>query len=339
MQKNRNRLTLQQYVSGILKRDRVVLGRAITLVESNLSTDQQLAEEVLNRVLPHTGKSIRVGITGVPGVGKSTFIESLGKQILAQGHNLAVLTIDPSSKKTGGSILGDKTRMEALAVDKRAFIRPTPAGSSLGGVSAKTREVMLLCEAAGHDVVFIETVGVGQSETMVQGMVDFFLLLMLSGAGDELQGIKKGIIEIADALVVTKADGDNLENSKMAKREYDRALHLFPPRENGWQPKVKICSAIKNFGLEEIWEMILHFEHMMKANGYFDDNRSKQRVDWMHEHIRILLENRFFQDKAIAGELEKITPFVLKGEISSITTARNLVKQFLNGEKHDFFKK
>ncbi|MEX2594747.1 MAG: methylmalonyl Co-A mutase-associated GTPase MeaB [Anditalea sp.] len=335
MYKKRNRLTIQQYVSGILGGDRVALGRAITLAESTLSTDQQLAEKVINEVLPYTGNSIRIGITGVPGVGKSTFIESFGKQILDQGHKLAVLTIDPSSQKTGGSILGDKTRMETLASDKRAFIRPTPAGSTLGGVGAKTREAMLLCEAAGYDVVFIETVGVGQSETMVKGMVDFFLLLMLAGAGDELQGIKKGIIEIADALVVTKADGDNFEKSKMAKKEYDRALHLFPTSENSWQPKVKICSAIENFGLGEIWEMILDFEQIMKTNGYFDDNRSKQRLDWMHGHIRLLLENRFYQDKAIAEKLEKMTPLVLKGERSSITMARDLVKEFLVEKKHD----
>lgn len=338
MQKNRNRLTIQQYVSGILRGDRIVLGRAITLVESTLSTDQHLAEKVINKVLPYTGKSIRVGITGVPGVGKSTFIESFGKRIVAEGHKLAVLTIDPSSQRTGGSILGDKTRMETLASDKRAFIRPSPAGSSLGGVSAKTREVMLLCEAAGHDVVFIETVGVGQSETMVKGMVDFFLLLMLSGAGDELQGIKKGIVEIADALVITKADGDNLEKSKLAKREYDKALHLFPSNENGWKPKVKICSAIKNSGIWEVWEMILEFEQMMKENGCFYDNRSKQRIDWMHEHIRLLLESRFYQEKAIADKLERMTPLVQKGEVSSITLARDLVKEFLISEKHDIHK-
>jgi LAO/AO transport system kinase len=336
--KSKKRLTIQQYVSGVLEGDRVVLGRAITLIESTLPSDQQMAETVINQILPHTGNSIRVGITGVPGVGKSTFIENFGKLIVDQGHKLAVLTIDPSSPHTKGSILGDKTRMESLASDKRAFIRPTPAGSTLGGVSAKSREVMLLCEAAGHDVVFIETVGVGQSETTVKGMVDFFLLLMLSGAGDELQGIKKGIIEIADALVVTKADGENLEKSKKAKREYDKALHLFPRNENKWLPKVRICSAMKNQGLEDIWEMILGFGQMMKKNGYLDKNRAKQRLDWMHGHIRILLENRFYNHPAIAERVEKISPLVLKGEVSSIAMAKDLVNDFLHGAKHDFYR-
>lgn len=333
MGKKKTRLSISQYVSGILEGDRVILSRAITLAESSLSSDQQLAEEVISQILPYSGNSMRIGITGVPGVGKSTFIENFGKQIVEQGHKLAVLTIDPSSQKTGGSILGDKTRMETLASDKRAFIRPTPAGSSLGGVSAKTREAMLFCEAAGHDVIFIETVGVGQSETLVKGMVDFFLLLMLSGAGDELQGIKKGIIEIADALVITKADGDNVEKGKTAKKEYERALHLFRKNENGWHPQVKICSALNNFGLREIREMILDFEQMMKANGYFAENRSRQRLDWMHGHIRLLLQNLFYGNPVISEKLDKLSPQVLSGEVSSISLARELVHDFLNEKK------
>ena len=330
MQPKRSRLTLSQYVSGILERDRTTLSRAITLVESTLGEDQLLAEEVIQQLLPYTGKSTRIGITGVPGVGKSTFIESFGQLVLNRGHRLAVLTIDPSSQRTKGSILGDKTRMEKLAVDKRAYIRPSPAGTTLGGVGARTREAMLLCEAAGYDVVFIETVGVGQSETLVKGMVDFFLLLMLAGAGDELQGIKKGIIEIADALVVTKADGDNLEKSKLAKKEYDRALHLFPLNENGWKPKVKTCSALDNSGLEEIWEMILEFTEKMKRNGHFDKNRSDQRLSWMHEHIKWSLENLFYQNQEIADKLKQVSPLVERGEAPALAIARKLVQEFLN---------
>jgi LAO/AO transport system kinase len=303
------------------------------LAESTLPSDQQLAEEVIDQILPYTGKSLRVGITGVPGVGKSTFIEYFGKQVVENGHKLAVLTIDPSSQRTGGSILGDKTRMETLSSDKRAFIRPSPAGTVLGGVSAKTREAMLLCEAAGFDVIFIETVGVGQSETLVKGMVDFFLLLMLSGAGDELQGIKKGIMEMADALVITKADGDNLEKSKLAKKDYENAFHLFLSDENGWRPKVKICSAIQAFGLKEIWKMILDFEQSTKANGSFDQNRSRQRLDWMQGHIRLLLETAFYQHPYVAKKLKLTTPHVLKGEVSAISLAKQLVNDFLQTNK------
>lgn len=324
------RLSVSQFVSGILKGDRVILSRAITLAESSLSSDQQLAEEVIQQILPSTGNSIRIGITGVPGVGKSSFIDSFGQYILQQGLKLAVLTIDPSSPKTGGSILGDKTRMETLASDKRAFIRPSPAGSSLGGVSAKTRESMLICEAAGYQVIIIETVGVGQSETMAKGMVDFFLLLMLAGAGDELQGIKKGIVEIADALVITKADGDNLAQCKTAKKEYERALHLFRKNENGWQTKVSICSALQNHGLKEVWEMIRHYEKLMKANGSFAEKRSGQRMDWMHGHIRFLLHKLFYEHPVIAEKIDQMSPQVLGGRMSSIALARDLVQDFLN---------
>jgi len=291
-----------------------------------------LAESIIEKILPHTGNSLRIGITGVPGVGKSTFIEHFGKLIVDQGYKLAVLTIDPSSQKTKGSILGDKTRMETLATDKRAFIRPSPSGATLGGVGAKTRESMLICEAAGYNVIFIETVGVGQSEVMVKGMVDFFLLLMLSGAGDELQGIKKGIIEIADALVVTKADGENLQKAKMAKREYDRALHLFQKNENDWQPKVKTCSALYNLGLEEIWEMILDYEAKMKASRHFEQNRQQQRLDWMHGLIRFLLESKFYQHKEISSKLAEITPLMLGGNISPVTMAKDLVRLFMKQE-------
>lgn len=326
---------MQEYVDGVLAGDRVVLSRAITLIESTLTTDQELAEEVVNQIMPHTGKSIRIGITGVPGVGKSTFIESFGIEVVEKGHKLAVLAVDPSSQRTGGSILGDKTRMETLASDKRAFIRPTPAGKTLGGVGAKTREAMLLCEAAGYDVIFIETVGVGQSEIMVKGMVDFFLLLMLAGAGDELQGIKKGIIEIADAIAITKADGDNHENAKRAKREYSNALHLFPLNENGWAPKVKICSALERTGLDDIWEMIIHYKEMMQTSGHFDKIRAEQRINWLYEHISYLLKSRFFNQASIKAALSENLPEIRSGSISSISMARSLVDRFIKEIKSE----
>jgi LAO/AO transport system kinase len=329
MSQRKNRLTSDQYVEGILQKDRVVLSRAITLAESSLPEDQLLAEEVLSKILPYTGNSLRIGITGVPGVGKSTFIEAFGQHVLQQGHRLAVLTVDPSSQNSKGSILGDKTRMSALANNKKAFIRPSPSGNTLGGVGAKTREAMLLCEAAGFDVVFVETVGVGQSETLVKGMVDFFLLLMLAGAGDELQGIKKGIIETADALVITKADGDNFDKAKMARRDYQNALHLFPLNENGWKPQVKICSAVEGLGLVEVWDMILDFSEKMKGNRHFDKNRVQQRLSWMHEHIKWSLENRFYQDREIVDELRRISPLVERGEVPALVMARKLVQEFL----------
>lgn len=334
MYPKRKRLSLSQYVDGILQKDRIVLSRAITLIESRLNEDQKLGEEVLQQLLPYTGKSLRIGITGVPGVGKSTFIDTFGEYVLNQRHTLAVLTIDPSSQTSKGSILGDKTRMSRLSTDKRAFIRPSPAGATLGGVGARTREAMLLCEAAGFEVVFVETVGVGQSETLVKGMVDFFLLLMLAGAGDELQGIKKGIIETADALVITKADGDNLNQCKIARKEYNKALHLFPRNENGWRPRVKLCSALEGSGLEEIWALILDFEDTMKANGYFYANRSGQRLSWMHEFIQQSLQNLFYQDKAIAEKLGRVSPLVENGEISAMAMARELIDEFLKIKQH-----
>lgn len=329
MSQRKNRLTPNQYIQGILQKDRTVLSRAITLVESSLDEDQLLAEEVLTGILPYTGNSLRMGITGVPGVGKSTFIEAFGQLVLQQGGKLAVLTIDPSSQASKGSILGDKTRMSALAGDQKAFIRPSPSGNTLGGVAAKTREAMLLCEAAGFDVVFIETVGVGQSETLVKGMVDFFLLLMLAGAGDELQGIKKGIIETADALVITKADGDNLDRAKRARKDYQNALHLLPLHENTWKPKVKICSAVEKTGLVEVWEMILDFHEKMKGSGHFERNRIQQRLSWMHEHVKWSLENQFYQNPRIAERLKQISPQIERGEVSAMAMARKLVEEFL----------
>lgn len=335
MYSTRKRLTLSEYLSGILNQDRITLSKAITLVESSLSQDQLLAEELIQEVMPYTGKSIRVGITGVPGVGKSTFIDTFGEHLIQQGHRLAVLTIDPSSQKTKGSILGDKTRMEKLALNKMAFIRPSPAGATLGGVGARTREAMLLCEAAGYDMVIVETVGVGQSETVVSEMVDFFLLLILAGAGDELQGIKKGIIETADALVVTKADGENLKQARLAKKEYERALHLFPLKENKWKPKVRLCSALDNVGMDEIGAMINDFIQKIKSTSYFDENRSKQRLSWMHGHIKWLLESSFYQHPEVKKRLHRISPLVEKGDTPSMGMARLLVEEFLRDIKNN----
>ena len=283
--KRRNRLNLETYKEGILSGDKVILGRAITLIESKLKEDQDLAGQLLNAIIPFTGKSIRIGITGVPGVGKSSFIEVIGLHLTSMEKKLAVLAVDPSSQISKGSIMGDKTRMEILARNPLAFIRPSATGNSLGGVADKTRESLLLCEAAGYEIIFIETVGVGQSETLVHGMVDFFLLLMLAGAGDELQGIKKGIMEMADLLVITKADGENLASAQIAKTAYQNALHLFAPNPNGWIPDVVTCSATENLGIEAIWSIVEKYCSQMKDNNYFNQKRQTQNLAWMHDQI------------------------------------------------------
>ena len=272
--RRKNRLTSSEYIDGILKGDRVLLSRAITIVESNLESDKKLGKEIIKAILPNSGKSIRIGITGVPGVGKSTFIESFGKFLVTQGKRVAILSIDPSSQRSKGSILGDKTRMEELANLEEAYIRPSASGDTLGGVANKTGETMLLCEAAGYDVILIETVGVGQSETAVHGMTDFFLLLMLSGAGDELQGIKKGIMEMADMVVINKADGDNVRMSEMARLQYQNALHIFPLSESGWSPVVSTASAIKNIGIDNVWDEVKSYKTLVDENGYFSKNRN-----------------------------------------------------------------
>jgi LAO/AO transport system kinase len=311
----------------------MVLSRAITLVESTLEEDQILAGQMMEGILPFSGNSIRIGITGVPGVGKSTFIEKFGKLIVESDHKLAVLAVDPSSQQSHGSILGDKTRMESLAADKRAYIRPSPAGKALGGVSSKTREAMLLCEAAGFDVILIETVGVGQSETAVRGMVDFFLLLMLAGAGDELQGIKKGIIEMCDALVINKADGSNLEAAKRAKREYVNALHLFQAKESGWNPKVMTCSGLEGSGLAEIWSVVEEYRNGMRQNGFWQQNRQSQRIQWFDDHIRYLLETKFYQNPDVKRQLSEVLQGIQSGNLSPIKQAEELVQGFINRAK------
>jgi len=328
MYQRKKRLSVQEYVKGVLEGDKIILSKAITLVESTLESDHLLAEQVIEEILPHTGKSVRIGITGVPGVGKSTFIESFGKLITSLNKKLAVLAIDPSSQRSKGSILGDKTRMEKLSTDSLAYIRPSASGSSLGGVSTKTRETMLLCEAAGFEVIFIETVGVGQSETTVKGMVDFFLLLMLSGAGDELQGIKKGIMEMADAIAITKADGDNRTKCERAQREYKNALHLFPPSESGWYPSVLTCSALKNDGLQEIWDEVIKFTEHMKAKDLFYQNRQFQNVEWMHDIILYSLKNQFYSDKQISQSIPGLEKDIRQKHIPAITAARQLLNNY-----------
>lgn len=324
----RKKLSTSELTQGIEQGDRLILSRAITLCESTSSDDASQADELLQAILPRTGKSLRIGITGVPGVGKSTFIETFGTLVTEKGKSLAVLSIDPSSQKTKGSILGDKTRMEELARNPKAFIRPSASGSSLGGVSSKTREAMLLCEAAGYDVIFIETVGVGQSETLVHGMVDFFLLLMLAGAGDELQGIKKGIMEMAHGVAINKADGDNLKKAKRAKAEYQSALHLFPVDESGWIPQVLTCSALEGSGLEEVWEMIQKQHNSALANGSFDNNRKNQQVNWFQEHIQSQLKAAFYQSEKMKEQVGKMEEKVRLGELPALTAANQLMQEF-----------
>ena len=324
------RKSLEEYKQGVIQGNRVILSQAITLVESNLDSDSELAGQLVQEILPHSGKSIRIGITGVPGVGKSTFIEAFGKLLLSKGKKVAVLAVDPSSQKTRGSILGDKTRMEKLALDKRAFIRPSPSGSTLGGVSAKTREAMLLCEAAGFDVILVETVGVGQSEVAVKGMVDFFLLLMLAGAGDELQGIKKGIMEMADALLIHKADGENVAAAKRAKSTYSNALHLFPLAENSWSPQVITGSSISGEGLDEAWSMVLKFQDQMLRSGWFERTRASQRLTWLHESVQAILGKQFYAQPKVKKLLESGEEEVKNGIKNPMTLARELTKIFLS---------
>lgn len=325
--KNRN-LSVQQYIDGILNSDITVLSQAVTLVESSKPEHQEIAQEIIVKCLPFSGNSVRIGITGVPGVGKSTFIEAMGKHITAQGKKLAVLAIDPSSERTRGSILGDKTRMEDLSTDPNAYIRPSPSAGSLGGVARKTRETIVLCEAAGFTHIFIETVGVGQSETAVHSMVDFFLLLMLAGAGDELQGIKRGIMEMADAITINKADGNNIEKAGLARIQYQNALHLFPAPESGWKPKVLTCSAYLKTGIREIWDTIDEYLGHVKNNSYFQHRRNEQAKFWMYETINEQLRNNFYQNEYVKAMLTDYEVKVLKEEISSFVAAKKLLDKY-----------
>jgi LAO/AO transport system kinase len=322
-----NRLTSDDYIEGILKHDKFTLAKAITLVESFLPEDQNIAQSVLDSILPHTGNSIRIGITGVPGVGKSTFIEAFGLHLTGQNIKVAILTVDPSSAITKGSILGDKTRMEELSKHKLAFIRPSASRRNLGGVAHKTREAMMLCEAAGFEVIIIETVGVGQSETSVKDMIDFFLLLMLAGAGDELQGIKKGIIEMADALVITKADGDNIKKAKEAQAEYTQALHLLPPKQN-WAPKVLTCSALQQKGIDEVWQVIRQFVDKTRANGSFDVNRKEQNVAWFNNYFEHMLMGEILSSGTLRELKQSLEADMRELKTSPSTAARTLLNEY-----------
>ncbi|MDR2009760.1 MAG: methylmalonyl Co-A mutase-associated GTPase MeaB [Bacteroidales bacterium] len=321
-------LSPDDYVNGILSGDINILSQAITLIESTLPEHNKLAQQIIEKCLNHSGKSIRIGITGVPGVGKSTFIEALGMEIVKSGNKLAVLAIDPSSERSGGSILGDKTRMEHLATHPNAFIRPSPSAGSLGGVARKTRETVILCEAAGFNTIFIETVGVGQSETSVHSMVDFFLLLMLAGAGDELQGIKRGIMEMSDAIAITKADGSNITKANLAKVQYQNALHLFPPAESGWNPTVLTCSALENTGISGLWDLINEYISMTSENGYFEKNRNKQSLYWMYETINEIIKNNFYSADVIKKNMQKVEKDILDNKISSFKAAGILLDMY-----------
>ncbi len=325
LKKKRNILPPDAYVKGILAGDITLLSKAVTLVESSKKEHQQVAQEIIKQCLPHSGNSIRVGITGVPGVGKSTFIEALGGHITSNGGKLAVLAIDPSSERSKGSILGDKTRMEELSGDKNAYIRPSPSAGSLGGVARKTRETIILCEAAGFDHIFIETVGVGQSEIAVHSMTDFFLLLMLAGAGDELQGIKRGIMEMADVIAINKADGQNVEKAEMAKTQYRNAIHLFPAKESEWAPQVLTCSAYHKKGIESVWEQIENYKTQTTSNGYFFQNRNAQATYWMYETIEEHLKRNFYDRPEIKEKMKVMENYVMNDAMSSFVAASELL--------------
>lgn len=319
LQKNRKKKpSTQTLISGILEGDKTALSRGITIIESTAAKHQKEARALIEACLPYANKSVRIGITGVPGVGKSTFIESFGQLLTAQNHKVAVLAVDPSSSLSKGSILGDKTRMESLVKDRAAYIRPSASGDSLGGVARKTREAIILCEAAGHDIVIIETVGVGQSETAVHSMTDFFLLLKLAGAGDELQGIKRGIMEMADAIVINKADGENLKAAKFAKTEFNRVLHLYPAKDSGWTPKTLTCSARENKGIDSVWKVISDYISLVKKNSHFQKKRRAQNKFWLLQTIDSRLKSDFYRNPAVKKalkhqlellEADKTTPF------------------------------
>ncbi len=322
-------LQLSDYLDGVLSGDRTVLARAITLVESRNPEHRRVAQQLIQELLPRTGGAHRVGITGVPGVGKSTFIDQLGIDLTAAGHSVAVLAVDPSSSRTGGSILGDKTRMERLAVDPRAFVRPSPAGRSLGGVTRSTRETILVCEAAGFDVVLVETVGVGQSETLVADMVDFFLVLMLSGAGDELQGIKKGVLELADMVAVNKADGDNTGRAERAAADYRAALHLMSPASPTWSPPVVTCSGLTGIGLDELWRQIETHRRKLTATGELDSRRRDQQVRWMWSMLDDRLRDDLRTDPALHDLLVAYEQRVHDGELTATVAVDHIWDRYL----------
>lgn len=326
--KRKKELTVDQYVEGILKQDITILSQAITLVESYNPEHYDQAQQIIERCLPYAGNSVRVGITGVPGAGKSTFIEAVGGLVAKRGHKLAVLAIDPSSGISKGSILGDKTRMESISSNPDIFIRPSPSAGSLGGVARKTRETVVLCEAAGYDVIFIETVGVGQSETAVHSMVDMFMMLQISGAGDELQGIKRGIMEMADIVGITKADGENIHKAELAKAHFVNALMLFPMPESGWRPNVYTCSSVTGQGIHEVWEDVERYIGFTKQNGYFSRNRRRQNKYWMYETINKELEEGFFRNPVIEGSVYDYEQSVEEDKMSPFTAAKELLVKY-----------
>ena len=326
----RPQLSVSDYVDGIVKGNVTILSQAVTLVESLRPEHQAIAQEVIEKCLPYSGNSVRIGISGVPGAGKSTSIDEFGLHVLKDGGKLAVLAIDPSSEKTKGSILGDKTRMEKLSVHPNAFIRPSPSAGSLGGVARKTRETIVLCEAAGFDKIFVETVGVGQSETAVHSMVDFFLLIQLAGTGDELQGIKRGIMEMADGIAINKADGDNIPKAEMAAQSFRNALHLFPAPESGWSPKVVTYSGFYGLKIKDVWDMVWEYVDFVKKNGYFQYRRNEQAKYWMYESINESLKNSFYQNPEIAASLEEAEKMVLGGQQTSFVAAHRLLDLYFN---------
>jgi len=313
------------YVQGVLEHDRRMLAKTITLIESSLPVHKDLARKIVDLLLPYTGKAVRLGITGMPGAGKSTFIESLGIMLVQKGYNVAVLAVDPSSTRSGGSILADKTRMEKLSTEERAFIRPSPSGGTLGGVARKTRETMLVCEAAGFDVVIVETVGAGQSEVAVASMVDFFLALMIPGAGDELQGMKKGIMELADAVVINKADGDNVEKANLARRQYETALHFLTPSSPDWSPPVLTCSAIEKTGIDKIWGVVLDYKKKLTATGELETKRKKQAIDWMWFLVKEGLTEWFNKNPYVKKMIPNVEREVEQGTIAPTAAADKLL--------------
>jgi LAO/AO transport system kinase len=326
--KRRKKYSADEFVSGILSGNRTILSQAITLVESSLPEHYETAQAIIEKCLPFSDRSVRIGITGVPGAGKSTFIETFGLHITGEGHKLAVLTIDPSSEQTKGSILGDKTRMEQLSIHPKAFIRPSPTTGTLGGVARKTRETIILCEAAGFDTILVETVGVGQSETAVHSMVDFFLLLMLAGAGDELQGIKRGIMEMADLIAITKADGANKLFAENARVSFQNALHLFPKKSSGWVPQVLTCSALTNTGIKELWEIITEYLNFTRNSGYFEKFRKEQAVIRMHDTVLEYLNSSFYNNKEVKTLLPEIERQLNEGNITSYKAALILLNKY-----------